>query len=38
MGYLSESVNYLDLVYAVYARTKTSMHAEDLVVDDAGQA
>ena len=38
MRYLSESVDYLDLVDAVDTGAQAAVYAEDLVVDDAGQA
>ena len=34
----SEAIDDFYLVYAVYARAETSMHAENLVIDDTGQA
>lgn len=35
MRYLPKPINDLDLIYAVYARRKPTMNAEDLIVDHA---
>ena len=37
MGYFSEPIDDFDLVYAVDAGTQPAVHAEDLIVDYAGE-
>ena len=37
MGYLSKSINNLDLVDGVDARAQAPVDAKDLVVNDAGE-
>ena len=34
MRHLSEPIDDLDLVYMVYTRTETAVHAENRIVDD----